>query len=244
MRKIVLFVEGQTEAIFVRQLLMSCFDLNLLKITLQHLNSRSSSSYGYENPAATILVQIYICGGDEAVLGAIRKREKTLFEKGAVFVLGLRDAYSEAYENQATAHSDGNIDTVLIEKMRQLQAKEIKQMVNPERIELHFSIMEIEAWILAVDDIFENLDTTLTNNFILKELLFDLSGIDPESYFYKPSKNLDQIYKLVGRTYDKKKTTLESLISNINKTQFDSLASQPKAASFKNFYNVLRDVLS
>ena len=97
-------------------------------------------------------------------------------------IIGLRDMYSEAYEKL----SRGVINDDISNQFIQNHNSTIQKMTYQDRIKLYFAIMEIEAWFLAMYDIFQRIDSVLTIEYIEEKLGFDLRRIDPQGEFFKP----------------------------------------------------------
>ena len=102
--KTAIFVEGQTELIFVRDLLMKAYDYQNLYINCFELGSDGSfkdknSPFGHKS--ADFYFQIVLVGNDNSVLSAMLRREKWLEQQGFGRIIGLRDMYSADYLKQA-----------------------------------------------------------------------------------------------------------------------------------------------
>jgi len=169
MRKVAIFTEGQTELIFIRYLTgmelgwdkisVRCISLTRNKSTLAGLN--------YENPHADVLFQIIDVGNDERVLSKIKEQEEHLLKSGFVKILGLRDMYSESYLKRAGKKVVPDVINQFIEIAKHI----VQKMSSPDKVILHFAIMEVEAWFLAMWKVFERLDTKLTVEYISGKLL-------------------------------------------------------------------------
>ncbi len=84
MIKIAIFVEGQTELIFIRSILSHIIDPSKFSFRCFKLHAESLKDfpYSYENPKAEVHFQIINVGNDEKVMAAIKDREGNLIEKG------------------------------------------------------------------------------------------------------------------------------------------------------------------
>ena len=100
MKKTVVFVEGQTELIFVREYLLKWFewqvDLECTKLTRG--GDFEYAEYNFPNLTAEQHFQIIDVGNDTSVLPKILKYEKRMRELGYDKLIGLRDMYSEIYK--------------------------------------------------------------------------------------------------------------------------------------------------
>ena len=106
MKKIVIFVEGQTELIFTRELLLKCYEWQNIWIECYSLfNDRDLNpvDYSHKDPNAEFYYQIINIGNDTKVLSSILKRERYLFSSNQSFdkIIGLRDMYSKEYREAA-----------------------------------------------------------------------------------------------------------------------------------------------
>jgi ornithine carbamoyltransferase len=98
--------------------------------------------------------------------------------------------------------------------------------------------MEVEAWFLAMKDIFLNLDSRLTVEYIKQHTTIDLNVLNPETAFFHPTQVLKQIYALAGgKEYDKSKGDISALASFIGKQDIENLLAS--SDSFKSFYYAL-----
>jgi len=69
---------------------------------------------------------------------------------------------------------------------------------------MNLALMEIEAWFLAEWNYWAKIYNRLICDFILQKCGLDLRIIDTEQRVH-PSQDLDEIYRLVSRNYDKSK---------------------------------------
>jgi len=233
--RIAFFVEGLTETIFIRSLLLNIFDSSKLEIMFVRLlnSSRGAPTYSMPNPTAIIKFLLIDVEGDSNVLSGIKEREKDFFSKGYKKIIGLRDMYSDEYKRTSKKREiDDRIVSLIISKAQ----GEIDKMNNPKLIKLHFATMEIEAWFIAMVDVLNKIDIRLTHSFIKRKLSFDILIIDPQLFFRKPSNDLAKIYLLVGKTYQKTKKSLESLMSKMQKEDFYNLYNSGKVSNYKIFF--------
>ena len=240
--KVAFFVEGLTETIFIRSLLLNIFDSSKLEIECIRLfnTSKGEPTYSIFNDLAIMKVLIIDVEGDSKVLSGIKERENNFFNQSYKKIIGLRDMYSDEYKNLSKKKgADEKTNSLVISRTQ----SEINKMTHPNLIKLHFAIMEIEAWFLAMTDVLSKVDSRLTPNFIKNKLGFDILIIDPQFYFRKPSRDLEKVYALVGKTYDKTKSCLEGLMSKIQKEDFYNLYSSGKVSHYKNFFEDIKEGL-
>ncbi len=246
MIKTAIFVEGQTELIFVREFLLKIFNYSNINLACYNLFSQDKfheTDYSFPNEFnsnAEFYFQIINVGNDNAVLSRILKREKYIWDSGFNTIIGLRDMYSKSYRTEARG--------VQISEELNIAFKEATQEVidadaiQSNNIHFIFAIMEVEAWFLGLENIFKKLDKTLTTEYINEKLGFDLKNLDPETIFFHPAATIDEIYALANLSYGKKSTQVHALVSYMTKDDFDSLHTKNKCASFSAFYNTLPKV--
>lgn len=243
MRKIALFVEGQSELIFVREFLLKVFDFQVsVKCFNLISDNLSPAEYSFSTPGPPFHFEIINVGNDVAVLSRILRREKSFWAAGFDKIVGLRDMYSRAYREET---SERVIDSEINLRFQQGAIDTINtKAVRPGDIHFSFAIMEIEAWILALGHCFQTIDEALTFEFINEKLSFDLNQIDPETTFFHPANKIEEIYALVGREYQKKKGDISAIMSSLQKNDFKSLYTSDKCASFNHFVDALPPVLN
>lgn len=234
MIKTVLFVEGQTELIFTRELLLKYFeysDIEIICLRLVTDSNTEKAEYDFQNENATYHFQIINVGNDKSVLSAILKREKYLVQNEYKKIIGLRDMYSKEYKEMSI-----KIEVDLIKKFIEETNKVINNLNSEIEIQFHFAIMEIEAWFLGIQNIFEKFDPTLTNNFIREKLGMNLDTIDPEQNIFHPTDEVDKILNLIGVKYSKSKSVVESIVGCIKKEHIITLLKSEKCKSFRGYW--------
>jgi hypothetical protein len=234
--KIAIFVEGQTELIFVREYLLKMFDYQNIWIecyTLFTGGDFNTTEYSFPNDNAACYFQVINVGNDNAVLTRLLKREQHLWNTGFHKIVGLRDMYSKNYREsvQNSAISE-EINLKYIHGAGKTIAETAKQAEN---IHFHFAIMEAEAWILGLKNCFKHLDPNLDTTAIAEKLGFNLDEIDPEKYFFHPAAIVQKIYDLAGKNYNKSKGDINAIMSHIHKDDFADLSKSGKCRSFGDF---------
>lgn len=238
MKKVAIFVEGQAEQIFLRDLLQKLFDYSKLSFSCVKLYADQMQEVPYNYNVGQPHVEIHFllvdAANDKKVLSAIKEREEFLFKKGYEMVFGLRDMYSNEYCKYSK-----NIDADVINKFIEGSRHTISLMNHPSKIYLHFAIMELEAWFLGMYDLFYKINNMLSIDYIEKERGYNLIKIDPQKEFYKPSNELDIILKLAGLQYKKHSHDVNSLTSRIDRTDCVNAIEKDRCLSFKCFYEQL-----
>ena len=240
MKKVAIFVEGQTELIVVREYLLKWFNYENIEIECRTLFTDSKfhiAPYDFVTPTPQYHFQIINVGNDNAVLSRILKREEFMWNAGYDKIIGLRDMYSKAYREMSTI-IDANLNQEFINARIETINEKAKQ---PTKILMCFAIMETEAWFLGLSEIFELIDARLTNAFIQRATDKNLEIIDPEMAIFHPATLMNDIYNLVELRYRKHEGDIEALVKLIERADFESLLRRDKCNSFNVFHNAIHE---
>lgn len=235
MIKTAVFVEGQTELIFVRELLLKVFQYQNIALecfTLFTDGKFNATEYAFPNTQADLYFQIINVGNDASVLSRILRREQRLWNEGFTRIVGLRDMYSKDYR-----------ETVMNSTINPLVNGEFikgtRARITSDNVYFCFAIMEVESWILGLRESFLKLDATLTADYIKTQLGLDLIDNDPEITYFHPATIVEKVLALVNRKYDKSKGEVSAILDSIDRDDFISLYNSNKCATFKEFCNFL-----
>lgn len=235
MKKTAVFVEGQTELILVRELLLKMFEYQNIRVECYALlnDKFNNAPYDYGDKNAENFFMIINAGNDNAVLSKIKNRAQGLCDKGFHKILGLRDVYSEIYKKMNNHQK--TINKLLIERFFKAHQEQIDSMNCHDKIKFFFAIMEIEAWFLGFKDIFASIDYRLSNEYIKSQLNYDLDNDDPESTYYHPAKIVGNIFQLANKKYNKHEGDISPLINSLTKEHYNELLNAGKCTTFSLF---------
>jgi hypothetical protein len=242
MIKTAIFVEGQSELIFTRELLLKYFEYQNIWIECYNLfndQDLNPTEYAFPNSEAEFYFQILNIGNDQKVISSILKREKYLFSENQGFhkIIGLRDMYSKEYRETV---KNSSIDIEINEKFIQSHQETIlARSLYPEKINFHFAIMELESWLLAISTIFERMHKDLNDELILDRLGISLRQINPENDIFHPASLINKILQIVGDSYDKKKGEVNKFLALIERKDIIDLLESDKCDSFNNYCETL-----
>lgn len=238
-RKVAVFVEGQTELVFVRDFLRQWYgyDEEILGFDCVTLFGETTryvpfSCGNTESQNYYLLVNV---GNDRSVLSKMLKRMASLQERGYQLVIGLRDMYSREYRELCGSHT---IDDDLIEDFKNAVHKQIEDAGGTGFLDLHFAIMEVEAWFLGMSRFLLEIDCSLTPDFILEHTGTDVNQ-DPERAFFHPAAELLEIYQCVGKDYEKHLSDISAITAALTDDDYLNLFASDRCASFKTFAEVL-----
>lgn len=242
-RKVAVFVEGQTELVFVRELLLKWYDYDSLKVGLECIclrkNKYESSPYPFGDFNSENYYQIVNVGNDNSygeaksissnVASVMMRRAEGLNKVGFQLIVGLRDMYCDLYHKRTMRKIDDAVSQEFIASIR----NEISSSKYANIIRINFAIMEVEAWLLGMPQC------------IHKKLnVFDFSEVydescDPEITIYHPAKVVNDIFSLAGKSYGKHIADINSIVSLLGKKDFQDLYDSGKCESFRSFMDAL-----
>jgi hypothetical protein len=206
-KKVAIFVEGQTEQVFVDEFVRHIFghakvDVEILRFsgkegvrrvrTIRSVDVESSMGY---------LFRIYDCqGGGEnsTVKSDIREQFDRLRGESFSYILGIRDVYP------------------LID-LQKLKSRLSFNLPNDPSlpVEIFLAVKEIEAWFLAEENHYQLIDGSLTVPRVNSIVGIDITS-DSTEVIDHPSLVLKQIYQSVGKSYDKKKREVERIVYDLD----------------------------
>lgn len=197
MKRIAFFVEGQTEQIFVNRLvryILGPKNANIIQRKIKggtnvpkqqlvrHINIA-------KNPDFEVL--IIDCGADNRVKSEMLENLENLENNDYQYLVGLRDLYPLPLPELNSLY-------------RGLQFLPLRLRKHNCCFHIVVAVREIETWILAESTHFQKLNKRLTPQFIQQEMGFNPERINPVEREH-PAEDINNIYKLVGLSYTKKK---------------------------------------
>jgi hypothetical protein len=215
MKKIAIFVEGETECDFIIRLLKQVIGEGNINIVANKMfggnrNSgiqRSSKSY----PSHSIVdvnfqASIFISGNTENVTSDIREQKDNLMRQGFAKIIGLRDIRGNQNGEKLTFDNLPDID-----RLHRL----VEKLCHPIPTRIITAVMEIETWFLAETNHYICIDDRLTEELILSKT--DDLGFNPFTenltLRLEPKEDLQNLYGLVKKTYSKKETVRNKTIN-------------------------------
>lgn len=181
------------------------------------------NSYGDEAAANQYL--LYNCGSDDSVIPTMKDRFRSHLQQGYDRIIGLQDVFGARYFDVYKAgHQQIEWDKVNA-MIHDLEAT-VSLLDASGTMQIRFSIMEIEAWILAMPDLL----AVCFPGCSVDELL----AVNPEVSFVHPFNKLSSIVP-----YAKNFSTVEGIFSRITKAHIDTLLQSGKCLSFARFYDCL-----
>lgn len=202
MKRLAFFVEGLTEQLFIKKLLIELagskkIDIEEIKYSfkdksLLNIKARSKTNKNYH-------VLIINCAGDTRVPSAVSEEHSNLVKKGYDKILGLRDIYPKKYA-----------DLPQLER-----AAKYGIPTRPIPTDVLLAVAEVEAWFIAEHSHFERIDKILTFDFI-KDKFSHNPALNHVEQIEHPAKELDIVYRHAGKRYEKQRNDLSRTIKALD----------------------------
>jgi hypothetical protein len=203
MKKVAIFVEGQTELHFVHRLVTEIAGHGAVRVALWLHRGGALHEIrveGAPEETAEVFVMLVNCGGDEGVKSFILERRESLAAKDFKMIIGLRDLFP-----------------ITPEKRERFEAGLTSGLDFPgQTIRIFLAVAEVEAWFLNESTHYEKVDPALTLGRIRAETGFDPESPSIETDVPHPATVLKNIYALVGKRYRKREAETHSLISHLD----------------------------
>lgn len=214
MKKIAFFVEGQTEADFVKKYLKEITCQKGIITVFEGFGGKKrprvfTQTYQDGEANKDYQIDIYVSQTDNRVNSDINDNLRTLSSSVFSVVIGLRDLRGQ--KNDGTAYTLADLPKV------ENTTQRIFRNANPPVIS-SIAVMEIETWFMAETNHYQNINTALTTEVISSQTA--VLGVDPYNddltQVAQPAETLDQIYQLVGEHYDKSEALRQRTINAID----------------------------
>lgn len=208
MRRIAFFVEGQTEQIFLNRLVREVLGEDYTNVILKQYRGGANVPKREINITRSIClnprfeVLISDCGSDNRVKSEMMDQSRSLMSNGYEMLVGLRDLYPMSLE-----------ELPRLEKGLRFFPKTYEK--DSKNLDMIVAIREVETWFIAEHTHFEKMDKRLTNQLIQRRLGFNPATINPEIIEH-PAKTLDDIYRLVGKTYIKRRWQVQRIVRKLD----------------------------
>jgi hypothetical protein len=204
MEKLAVFVEGQTEEVFVRELIFQI--ANRREVHIDSVRAFAGGAAGDRvfvevaatrpDPAKRYYVIIYNSATGSRVLSDIRDHYDSLCAQQFKMIIGLRDVKPQR---------PGDIPIIRGSFDRLVKHRPINPL-------LVLAIMEIEAWFIAESTHFARIDSRLIPSVVCGQL-----GYDPESFDIEqrpdPADDLRGVYDQVSKGYNKSRKHVERTVN-------------------------------
>jgi len=196
MRRIAIFVEGQTEQIFLSKLVKELLGQKNVTVVEQSCGTKVALT----NDALKFFVLVYDCRGDVAVKSQILKHRRSLLESGYQHIIGLRDVYPQKISD--------------IPQLKQHLGYMLPQADLPAQIFL--AIMEVESWFIQEHTHFKsNTGIEYRTEDFIRIIGLNPAEVSTETINH-PYDSLVALYNHAAQAHDKSKATSEKLSKSLD----------------------------
>jgi len=207
MKKVAIFVEGQTEAIFISEMIKQLFDENKTDIVItksQRKHERITIDLYTTTNKNEYYFLISDCGNDEMVKSKIRDNYDQLLKAGFIYIIGLQDLYNPQRKKKGIDDSKYRLSINI----------DLRQII-PTKI--YLAIQETEAWFIAEETHYQRISQTLTINIVNSIAGIDIQKDDTEVIPH-PTVILDRIYQAGGRKngYSKNEYIVKDVVCKLD----------------------------
>lgn len=233
MRRIAFFVEGQTEQIFLNRLVREILGYDYTNVILKQYRGGATVPKREINITRSMAIApryevlISDCGSDNRVKSEMLAQMSSLKANGFERVIGLRDLYP--------MHLD---ELPKLEKGLRFLPQ--SQQKNSKFMEMVIAVREVETWFIGEYTHFQRVDKRLDKSKINRYLGFDISMVDAETIEH-PAKTLDEIYRLVGKTYIKRRWQVQRIVKKLDINFMENEVSR-EAKSLHKLMNILESI--
>ena len=200
MKRAAFFVEGQTEAIFLKRLLQEMAgDHNIIF----HEEKKHAGIYLLQSTTAPTTERyealIVDCSNDDQVLSSILDRYSDLVTAGYDLIIGIRDLYP--LPAAALAAVQAAIQPIIPN--------------TPTPVIMTIAVQEVEAWFLQEESHLSRIDPRLTATAIHAATGYNINSDLAEGVGH-PATLLHEIYQIAGLAYRKNRRQVQRTVSAID----------------------------
>ncbi len=221
MKKIAFYVEGQTEMLFLEKLIIEIAGQKNIQIEFQQFQGKKKpikyisikTTVSTQNPQYYVL--IYDCMGDGSVKSRMLEDANSLFLQNYTEIIGLIDLFPLP-------------DLIKFEKyiIGGMQENGKITPFLPNNTSIVIAVREIEDWFLAECNHYFHIDNSLNDALISASALKFNPWTDDLTIRKSPaSKDLNAIYELVGKNYNK---------------HFETVSKTTECLNYANLYENIR----
>jgi len=211
MKKIAIFVEGETELDFVSKLLKEVIGQRNISIDSYKCSGDRRSRQDTLLASSPITGKkyyalIYVSSADNQVNHDIKRKLPTLQAQNFNQIIGLKDLRGERNGREMSLADLPRLE---------LASRVIENYCSPLLTHIVIAVMEIETWFLAETNHYVCIDKRLTKTKVLSKI--DNLGFNPYSDDLtlrpKPAEDLKNLYQIVGKSYTKRSKRRERTIN-------------------------------
>ncbi|PJD96270.1 MAG: hypothetical protein CK425_06160 [Parachlamydia sp.] len=236
-KKIAIYVEGQTEQIFLNRLIQVWWDysgIEIKNIKIMAGEEKKPLVQDFQSPDPETYFLICDVAGVGGLASTIASRSKKQHEKGFK-IIGLRDLYANDFCS-LPANVDRSLEIIKNFKKSLL----IQKCHCPDEINIYLAVMEIEAWLLAFTEAIakwakiseETILNKISENLHTPEII-NLERIK------RPSILLRDLGEIGLRQQSKSVGAITLMVNNIDREHIEKVHASNQIPSFNKFWNEL-----
>lgn len=232
MLKLGIFVEGQTELIFLEKFFKEYLGYHKVSIESFKLYGKKFIQIRGKTimSESLLYVQIFNAGNDEKAISALKERCENMVNNGFHYLFVLRDVFPNKRTEIPIIH------TYFDKLFKNSSCKEIVRLI--------LAIMEIESWFLADYNVFSRISPFLSPEYINERIGINLIEQNPEQLDH-PSKTINEIFKIIGFRYSKHSDQVYKIVNSLDYAfLLYSAEDLNKITSFFNFKNCIDECLT
>ncbi|WP_186102457.1 DUF4276 family protein [Burkholderia gladioli] len=206
-KKIAFFVEGQTEAIFIKQFIFEYLGHQAANVTREQMHGgyiHEIEAIGSPPEETDYEILVVDCQNDERVLTAMSDRHQSLARSGFSHVIGIRDLFPQDLSDLDDLTSDTD--------------QHIAALNSTISIKMIIATMEIESWFLSDPDFFQSIDASLDSAAVKTICGIDFSTVDTQTIDH-PASLIEKILDNVSKFYKKREKDTYKILSHLNYTE-------------------------
>lgn len=202
MRKLAVFVEGQTEQIFLERLIREIAGTKNVRFALRNFGQHRIVNFRQivpDNEEARYFVMLYDCQNDGQVKSKIRDERENLEKAGYSVIIGLRDLYPRTFDELPALE------------------RNIRYGLPTKGIPIHIviAITEVEAWFLQNAQHYPNISVGLDPSTFKAAFDFDPFA-DSAEKVHHPFGLLAAIYASAGEEYSKSRASVQRTVDALD----------------------------
>lgn len=223
-KKLAIFVEGQTERIFIESLLTEIAGKSKIAFEKKVASGNSLVTLKQIDPPpqtvdGPLFVLLVDCQNDEKVKSVVLDQRNSLIRANYSLILGLRDLYPQTLADLPVVKS------------------RLSYGVPTAGVPTHIllAVAELEAWFLQESTHYPRIDERLDPSQFAASFGFDPIHDSAESVL-APASKLHEIYSSVGKAYRKDRKRVQRTVDALDYAQvyFESSKMLPHLKEFLN----------
>lgn len=233
-KKLALYVEGQTEQVFLNRLIQEWWCYEKIQIRNIKLFAEGQAKSKVPNYPASLLdesIHLFLIvdvHGEGSLVSGIARQANRQHQEG-YRILGLRDLYADDYKAAILSQKNDAGQVILAGIKNGLRAL---KCLDLEKIEIFFSVMEIEAWLLAFSDALSK-----WGKGKISKIPINLESIP------RPSVMIKEIAQAAGRGDPKSFHEITSFVSFITREAIQEVYESHRIPSFTRFWKKILSLI-